>query len=243
MFKSPTKGELTRARVLDGALQLFREHGFDRTGMREIAAQAGLSLGAAYHYFDSKEAIVFAYYEDVQREHERRVRAALPAATTLQDRLRVAFHTKLDIVRDDRPLLGALVRFGADPEHPLSFLGTHTRALRSHSIAIFAEALGDEKLPDDVRASAPAMLWAAHMGILLYFVNDRSPEAARTRRFTDGIIDLVVRALALTRIPIIRGLRKRFISVLEDAGMSPPVTEIESIRAAWRAESLAGVES
>ena len=243
MFKSPSKGEQTRARVLEGALQLFREQGFDRTGMREIAAQAGLSLGAAYHYFDSKEAIVFAYYEDVQREHERRVLAALPAATTLQARLRVAFHTKLDIVRDDRPLLSALVRFGADSEHPLSFLGTHTRSVRSHSMAIFAEALGDEKLPDDVRANAPAMLWAAHMGVLLYFVNDRSAEAARTRRLADGVIDLAVRALALTRIPVIRGLRKRFIAVLEDAGISPPIAEIDAVRAAWRAESLVGAES
>jgi hypothetical protein len=87
------------------------------------------------------------------------------------------------------------------------------------------------------------MLWAVHMGVLLYFVNDRSLESARTRRFADGVIDLVVRALALTRIPVIRGLRKRFLSVLEDAGMSPPVAEIESIRAGWRAESLADVES
>ena len=244
MFKSSSnKGERTRTRVLEGALQLFRDNGFDRTGMREIAAQAGLSLGAAYHYFDSKEAIVFAYFEDVQREHERRVLTELPAATTLQARLRVAFHTKLDIVRDDRRLLSALVRYGADPEHPLSFLGSHTRAVRSHSIAIFAEALGDEKLPDDVRAGAPTMLWAAHMGILLYFVNDGSAESERTRRLTDGVIDLAVRALALTRIPVIRGLRKRFISVLEDAGMSPPLTEIEAVRAAWRAESLAGAES
>ena len=34
--------------------------------MRDIAKAAGLSLGAAYYYFPSKEALVFAYYEQNQ---------------------------------------------------------------------------------------------------------------------------------------------------------------------------------
>ena len=242
MFKS-AKGEETRGRILDSALQLFRDKGFDRTGMRDIAQRADMSLGAAYHYFDSKDAIVLAYYEGVQREHERRVHAALPAAADLAGRLRVAFQSKLDVVADDRPLLGALLRYAADPTHPLSFLGTETRAMRVHSIAIFAEALGDEKLPDDVRANAPTMLWAAHMAILLYFVLDRSEGAVRTRRLADGVVDLVVPALALTRIPVIRGLRRRLLSVLEEAGLTPPVAEVATVRAAWRAAAMPQVQS
>lgn len=242
MFKS-LKGEETRARILEGALQLFRENGFDRTGMRDIAQRAGMSLGAAYHYFESKEAIVFAYYEDVQREHERRVLAALPSAADLKDRLRIAFQAKLDIVLEDRPLLGAMLRYAADPAHPLSFLGPDTRPLRFHSIAIFAEALGDAKLPDDVRANAPTALWAAHMALLLYFVTDRSEGAARTRRLADGLAELAVPALALTRIPVIRGLRRRLITILDDAGLTPPVAQIESVRATWRAAALAGAAS
>jgi AcrR family transcriptional regulator len=241
MFKS-SKGEETRARILDAALQLFRENGFDRTGMRDVAERAGMSLGAAYHYFGSKDAIVFAYYEDVQREHERRVLAALPGTTDLEARLRVAFQAKLDIVADDRPLLRALLRYAADPAHPLSFLGAETRALRFHSIAIFAEALGDAKLPDDVLANAPTMLWGAHMAILLYFVTDGSEGAARTRRLADGAVALIVRALALTRIPIIRGLRRGLITLLDDAGLTPPVAEIASVRAAWHAAALAGAQ-
>ena len=234
MFKS-AKGEETRARILQAALQLFREKGFDRTGMRDVAERAGMSLGAAYHYFGSKDAIVLAYYEDVQLEHEHRGLAGLPAATDLEARLRLAFQAKLDIVADDRPLLGALLRYAADPAHPLSFLGDETRALRFHSIAIFAEALGDAKLPDDVRANAPTMLWGAHMAILLYFVTDRSEGAIRTRRLADGAVTLVVRALALTRIPVIRGLRRGLITLLDEAGLTPPVAEIAAVRAGWHA--------
>jgi AcrR family transcriptional regulator len=70
-----TKGEVTRQHVLATALALFRRQGFARTTMRDIAHAAGLSLGAAYHYFPSKDALVMAYYEWTQVEHERREEA------------------------------------------------------------------------------------------------------------------------------------------------------------------------
>jgi len=41
-------GSFSRTAILDHALQLFRHKGFDNTKMREIAAQAGTALGAAY---------------------------------------------------------------------------------------------------------------------------------------------------------------------------------------------------
>jgi AcrR family transcriptional regulator len=50
----------TRRHLLDTALPLFREQGFDATTMRDVAARSGLSLGSAYYYFKSKEAIVGA---------------------------------------------------------------------------------------------------------------------------------------------------------------------------------------
>jgi len=76
MFKkAATKGETTRQQILDTALRLFRERGFDEATMRDIASEAGVSLGNAYYYFPSKEAIVLAYYDLVQTEHARRVLA------------------------------------------------------------------------------------------------------------------------------------------------------------------------
>jgi len=55
MMKSTKKSELTRARILDAALDRFRRQGFEPTTMRAIAAQAEVSLGSAYYYFESKE--------------------------------------------------------------------------------------------------------------------------------------------------------------------------------------------
>ena len=62
------KAEETRARILNAALDLFRSQGFDRTTMREIATEAAVSLGSAYYYFDSKEALVMAFYQRAGEE-------------------------------------------------------------------------------------------------------------------------------------------------------------------------------
>lgn len=118
------KGEQTRNLILDHALRLFRERGIDATTMRDVAKAAGAALGAAYYYFPSKEAIVLAYYDLVQSEHTRMMNEVLKDnRLDLKERLRMMLHTKLDILRNDRKLLGELFRYTGDPEHPLSVLG------------------------------------------------------------------------------------------------------------------------
>src|ERR687892_347213 len=84
--------EETRTQILDTALALFRERGFEETTIRDIAAGAGLSLGAAYYYFKSKEAIVGAYYDYVQAEHVARTRKVFAAGGDLRARLSAALH-------------------------------------------------------------------------------------------------------------------------------------------------------
>ena len=223
MFKTKTaKGEETRARILESALRLFRERGLDVTTMREVAAEADMSLGAAYHYFPGKEAIVLAYYEQVQEEHRARVERALADQTRpFKERVAIAMHTKLDVLENDRKLLGALFRYTGDPRHPLSFLGEGTRRHRQESIAVFEQVVGDELIPRDVAHLLPLALWTLHMGIMLYFLYDDSPGARRTRKLVDGSVDLVVRLIALNRIPIMKPLRRRLLALLEEAQLGP----------------------
>ena len=61
--KITRKAEATAANILDSALVLFRETGFDKTTMRDIAAKAGVATGAAYYYYPSKDSVVLAFYE------------------------------------------------------------------------------------------------------------------------------------------------------------------------------------
>jgi len=225
MFKYPevtVRGKQSRATILANALRLFRTKGFDDTKMREIAAEAGAALGAAYYYFPSKEAIVQAYYETVQSEHEQRVRSALPESRTkLRDRLGLVFHSKLDILREDRKLLGTIFRYTGEPDHPLSVLSPATRGSRAQSIAIFGLALGDENLPKDIREFLPTALWALHMGILIFFIYDNSPEQQRTRMLTNGALDLVVGLLSIFKSSLLKPVRGKLVALLHEVDLLP----------------------
>jgi AcrR family transcriptional regulator len=213
--------EETRRLILETALALFRERGFEHTTVRDIAAKAGLSLGAAYYYFNSKEAIVGAYYDYVQQEHMARARAAYAGGGDLRARLRAALHTKIDILQDDRRLLSALFRYGGDPEHSLSWFGPATREQRQLSVAVFAQALAGERLPDDLRDVAPTLLWTLHMGILLYFLYDASPNQRRTRRLIDAAVNFAVDVKRIATSPLLRPIRRRVLSILRDADLLP----------------------
>jgi AcrR family transcriptional regulator len=52
----------TRERILDAALDLFIEKGFDKTSLREIAEQLGVTKAALYYHFASKEDILMALH-------------------------------------------------------------------------------------------------------------------------------------------------------------------------------------
>jgi AcrR family transcriptional regulator len=216
------KAQLTRSHILSTALRVFRERGLESATMRELASAAGASLGSAYYYFPSKEAIIQAYYDEVQAEHARRLAVALgEKRLDLKDRLRAAFHSKLDILQGDRKLLSALFRYTGEPHHPLSALGDGTRKNRQQSMSVFLATLGDERFPDDIRAILPPALWALHMGILLYFIYDDSPEQQRTRRLVDGVLTLIVRLLALAKLSVLKPVRGSILALLRDAGLLP----------------------
>src|SRR5204862_2109165 len=90
------KGDQTRALILETALEMFRERGYDDTTMRDIAQKAGVSLGNAYYYFSSKEYLIQAFY---QRIHDNHLAVSLPAlenTKTLKARLLAVMRLKID---------------------------------------------------------------------------------------------------------------------------------------------------
>lgn len=222
MFKR-SKGrssEATRSLILGTALDFFREFGVEAVTMREIAKTADIALGAAYYYFPAKEAIVQAYYDQVQADHFARVSAQFEEGKhNLLERLRIACHSKLDILKGDRKLLGALFRYAGEPQHPLSVFGSATQLNRQQSIAVFKLAIGSERLPEDIRTALPVALWALSMGFLLYFIYDDSPQQARTYRLVDGALELLVRLLSLVKSPLLRPFRGSLFALLRDTGL------------------------
>ena len=68
--------EESRGRIMEAALRLFARHGYDGTSVRMIAEETGVSSGLLYNYFDGKEGLLRALFEESMAD----VRASFAAA-------------------------------------------------------------------------------------------------------------------------------------------------------------------
>lgn len=205
------KAEETKARIVDAALELFRDKGFDETTMRDIAGNANVATGAAYYYFRSKEDLVMAFYVRTAEEARELLPGRLEKSTDLRKRIRTVIDLKLSQFSQHRRLLIALVRIGIDPKHPLSPFGKETAAMREESIDAFRQATGDVKIPE-----LPQLLWLYMMGIILYWIYDESLGQKRTATLLDGTLDIIVRLIRLSSLPLMGPLRRRLLKTLRE---------------------------
>ena len=60
----------SRERILDAALRLFARYGYAATPVRRIAEEAGVSQGLLYNYFDGKESLLRALFEQTAGDGE-----------------------------------------------------------------------------------------------------------------------------------------------------------------------------
>lgn len=205
----PSKSEETRIRILEAALKVFRERGFERATMREIAADAEVAVGAAYYYFDSKDAIVMAFYEQSQNEMKAAIEELLSRCRTLEDRLRGIITEKFDCFAPNRKLLGTLSAH-ADPDHPLSPFSHETAAIREQDIGFFERAVNESKVkpPGNIRPYLPRLLWLYQMGLILFWVYDRSEEQKKTMVLFEKTLKMLLIMLRVAGIPLLRPLHK-----------------------------------
>ena len=190
------------------ALDLFRERGYDRTTMRAVAEAAGVSLGNAYYYFSSKEHLVQAFYDRVQEEHGAAARDVLARETTFAGRLQGLLEAWVEIARPYHEFAGKFFKNAAEPTSPLSPFSEDSRGAREASTALFREVLdgSDLRLAPALRAEMPELLWLMHMGIVLFWVHDASPDQRRTRALVAQAVPLVDRLARMTRLPLVRGV-------------------------------------
>lgn len=95
------RAEVTRRRILDSAVDLFDELGYGETGLADILQRAGVSKGAFYYHFDSKEAVAKAIIEEYRRRNTEAVLEAIDLSSPLLERVIVASFTSAAILRSE----------------------------------------------------------------------------------------------------------------------------------------------
>ena len=213
--KTP-KGEQSRALILNSALDLLQQHGYEKTTMRAIAKRAGVSLGNAYHYFGSKEHLIQAFYHRLHEEHLQATRPKLAQETTLRARLMTVMHLKISTLEPYHEFAGVLFKTAADPHSPLNPFAHASAPVRSDSIKLFEEVVSETKarIPPDLRAELPYLLWLYHMGVILFWIHDASPKHARTYRLIEQTVDLLDKLISLASNPLMRPVRKRALKLV-----------------------------
>jgi AcrR family transcriptional regulator len=99
-----TQGErraATQAALLAAARELFAQKGFAGAGREEIVQRAGVTRGAMYHHFASKEALFQAVYEACEQDVLDHVLQAAGAATDAKDMLRLGSRAYLEVAAAD----------------------------------------------------------------------------------------------------------------------------------------------
>ena len=217
LTKTP-KGEQTRAAILNAALDLLQEQGYEKTTMRAIAKRAGVSLGNAYHYFGSKEHMIQAFYHRTHEEHLKATRSALKHESTLKARLLAVMRLKISTLEPYHEFAGVLFKTAADPRSPLNPFAHESEQVRRDSIKLFADMVANTRarIPPDLRAELPYMLWLYHMGIVLFWIHDTSAKHVRTYRLIDRTVDLIDKLISLASNPLMRPVRKRALVLVKE---------------------------
>ncbi|MEC3982448.1 TetR/AcrR family transcriptional regulator [Amycolatopsis sp. H20-H5] len=212
------KSEETRSLIVATAMRLFSEKGYDRTTMRAIAGEAGVSVGNAYYYFSAKEQLIQGFYDELSHQHLTASRQALEGEPDFGTRLKTVLLTWLDVARPYHRFGTQFFVNAADPESPLSPFSVDSTAAREASIGLMREVIesSDVKLDQELREELPGLLWLYQMGIVLFWVHDRSPHTKRTRMLVERSVPLIARLVGLSRLRVLRPVSREITSLIRD---------------------------
>jgi AcrR family transcriptional regulator len=217
--RTTQRAEDTRRKIYEAAMELFREKGFEETTMRDIAAKAGVALGGAYYYYSSKDAIVLAFYAEMQQDSDEPILQSLAGKKKLRERILCVIEKRLDLLAPNRKFCAALFRHAPDSTDPLSPFSEETQSIRNGAIEHMRIALegGDVKVPTDLKPRLPYLLWLYQMALIMFWLYDRSPNQERTRKLLDKSLGLLVNLLRISGLPLMKPLRKTVLELVETA--------------------------
>jgi len=190
------EGAATKRRLYDAAIGLMARKGYESTTLRDVAKEAGVSVGLLYRYFPSKRAVIVALYEDLSTEYASRA-LAMPRGKW-RERFLFALTTSLEVLAPHRTALKGLVPvLVGDPDEGVFAPGlafSRERVQRVFELAV-SEATDSPSAP-----LAPALgrlLYLVHLAVLLWWLLDRSARQRATSALV-GLARQILPSAALT---------------------------------------------
>jgi len=211
-----SQGTETRQRLYQTAIGLIAERGWQATTLRDVASEAGVSVGLLYRYFPSKQAVVLALYDELSAEYAER--AAQMGPGRWRERFFYALRTSLDVLGPHRSTLASLVPvLVGDSTEGVFAPSTAFSRLRVQAIFVQAVAGASDAPRGPVGPALGRLLYLLHLAIILWWLLDRSPD----QRATSGLLNLLEGAAPLVavalRVPTVPGLVVALDALVRDA--------------------------
>jgi AcrR family transcriptional regulator len=176
-----SSGAQTEARIIDAARRCFADLGYAATTNREIADDAGITTGAIYHYFESKQALFERVFTQVEELVSERLTAAWRSAgDDFAARMRAVLEASVALNAEDASLARFLVTVPTEcrrrPE-----LAPLLGLLNGYQERVFGPVVDDGiargELPDDVaRSTLLNVIGVVLVGLADVSANFSSPE-------------------------------------------------------------------
>jgi AcrR family transcriptional regulator len=197
------QGAAARARLYSVALRLISERGYEATTLRDIAKEAGVSVGLLYRYFPSKQAVVIALYDELSADYARQAEAM--AAGKWRERFLFALTTSLRVLEPHRVALRALTPVLVGDPNDGIFAST-TVFSRVRVVSVFEAAVtGASDAPSSPLAeSLGRLLYMIHLAVLLWWLLDKSPRQRATSSLVALTQQLLPSAALALRVPPVR---------------------------------------
>jgi AcrR family transcriptional regulator len=156
------KGAATRAFLLQTAAEVFAERGYTETTLAELIARSGLTKGAFYFHFSSKEQLALAVIEEKQRQWIDSVVQAISAKPGAFDQLRAVAAALVNVHRDPSAFsVSRLTRDLARVAAVSDAVRDHMRTWVSLVAGLIRQAQAEGDLPETVDADDLAAVLVA----------------------------------------------------------------------------------
>lgn len=99
--------------IIETAARAFAEHGFEAVSLNELVAATGMSKGAFYFHFSTKEEVALAAFRSKQIELIERLSVEVDANADVVDQLTAILLRRAELVSDD-PSLHCVIRLGGE---------------------------------------------------------------------------------------------------------------------------------
>jgi len=192
----------TRMRILESSWRLFALNGYEATGVADICQEAGVSKGAFYHHFDSKQTVFLAILNGWLRDLEEKMKlAGLNAANVPEALGQMAGMTK-DVFNASRGNYSIFLEFWIQairqPAVWESAISPYHRFLEWFT-QIFQEGVCEKSLRKDLQPSTMShIVMALAMGLLLQAFFD--PEGENWDDIAQKGIQLILQAMVVNSI-------------------------------------------